>query len=306
MTVALLGPQNVEPTVGPLLRELGIKGPVAVITAGWQERESEENLVPKLGTKAVNLTLHARADDIFRRDPELSAAYKDRQTRLRLMQDFYRIRLDHADQAARAISVRHVHATLLAAERAASVQVVRQLDRDHLDRCYDVLASFDERWKLEERKSVQKHRKELTKLLAPTEAVIIAGGHVAVLLNRLLLFDILPLVGDRAIIAWSAGAMALCEHVVLFHDDPPQGQGVAEVLGEGLGVVQGIVALPNARARLRLDDEERVALFAQRFAKAACVAMDHGAKMMVEDGRVVTGANLQRLRADGTIDREWP
>ena len=35
------------------------------------------------------LRLHARADEVFARDKELSQAYKDRQSRLRLMNDFY-------------------------------------------------------------------------------------------------------------------------------------------------------------------------------------------------------------------------
>jgi hypothetical protein len=46
---------------------------------------------------------------------------------------------------------------------------------------------------------------------------------VAVLVNRLRLFGLGDLVADKTVFAWSAGAMAVSERVVLFHDDPPQG-----------------------------------------------------------------------------------
>src|SRR5437764_598914 len=76
-------------------------------------------------------------------------------------------------------------------------------------------------------------------LIRRTSALAIAGGHVAVLLNRLRLFGILALAEGRTIIAWSAGAMAVSDRIVLFHDSPPQGPGNPEVLGAGLGLFPG-------------------------------------------------------------------
>jgi hypothetical protein len=121
-----------------------------------------------------------------------------------------------------------------------------------------------------------------------------------------MMFDVLGLTGDRPIIGWSAGAMVLTGRVVLFHDHPPYGPPIAEVLDTALGLARGIVALPEPRLRLRLDDLDRVALLARRFAPAACVAMDHGARVTLTNGTVTAGAGLQRLRPDGTIDRTWP
>ncbi len=305
-TIALLGPQHAHPTVARVLRDLGVRGPVAVVTAGWQERESDAGVIPELGLPAVNLTLHARGDEVFARDPEFSAAYKARQARLKLMQDFYRVRLDHAAQAAHAIGVRHVDPALLADERAISTDLVRRLDEDHLERCRMHHEAFFLRWRTTERERVAEHRRELAALIAPTDALVIAGGHVAVLLNRLMMFDVPGLTGDRPIVAWSAGAMVLTERVVLFHDHPPYGPPIAEVLDAALGLARGLVALPNPRLRLDLDDAERVAMVARRFQPAVCVAMDHGARITLEDGAVTGGANLQRLAADGTIDRAWP
>ena len=304
--ITLLGPQHAHPSVRRVLAERGVTGPVAVITAGWQEREAEDGVVPDLGVQAVNLTLHARADDVFRRDKELADAIKARQLRLKHMQDFYRVRLDRADEAARSISVRHVDPVLLADERRVSLDVVRRLDQDHVDRCKAVRDEHERRIPARERPAVIAHRRELEQLVAPTAAIVIAGGHVAVLLNRMRLFDVAALFGNRPIIAWSAGAMVLSDRIVLFHDDPPHGKGIAELLEAGLGLAPGIVVLPDPRRRLRLDDTARVAQLAQRFAPAPCVAMDHGARVTLEGGAVTGASGVQRLGEDGAIARSWP
>jgi hypothetical protein len=305
-TALVLGPQHAQPSIAALLRRVVGSGPVALITAGLQERESEASAIPELGVPAVNLTLHARGEDIFAKDAELAAAYKARQTRLRLMQDFYRTRLDHANLAARSISVRHVDDDLLAEESEASMGVIRRLDQDHLGRCWHLHAEFQARWQPASRPHVARHRGEVAAILERTSAVVIAGGHVAVLLNRLRLFDLAPLFGRRPLIGWSAGGMVLTDRVVLFHDQPPYGQPIAEVLDVGLGVVPALVVLPNPRLRLRLEDTTRVSHLAQRFAPATCVALDHGTSVEVRDGCVVGGHEAQLLRGDGTVDRSWP
>ncbi|HWO18828.1 MAG TPA: hypothetical protein VNO30_08625 [Kofleriaceae bacterium] len=304
--ITLLGPQHAQPTVSRVLRDLGIRGPVAVVTAGWQERETDASVIPELDVPATNLTLHARADEVFARDAEFAAAYKSRQSRLKMMQDFYRVRLDHAALAAHTIGVRHVDPQLLADEQSISIDLVRHLDEDHRERCRAHHEAFFQRWSTTERERVAGHRRELAALIEPTDALVIAGGHVAVLLNRLMMFDVLGLTGDRPIIAWSAGAMVLTERVVLFHDHPPYGPPIAEVLDTALGLARELVVLPHPRLRLRLDDTERVAMLARRFSPAVCVALDHGARVKLERGAVTGGVNLQRLTPEGAIDREWP
>src|SRR5262249_49144073 len=135
------------------------------------------------------------------------------------------------------------------------------------------------RWRPAERAAVKRRRKEIADALRGASALCIAGGHVAVLLNRLRLFDIAGLIGDRPVLAWSAGAITRREGVVLFHDDPPEGPGRAELLDLGLGLIPGIVPLPHARKRLRVDDPACMSRLARRFAPAACVALDAGARI---------------------------
>jgi len=94
--------------------------------------------------------------------------------------------------------------------------------------------------------------------------------------------------------------MALTERVVLFHDSPPQGAGDAELLDFGLGIAPGVVVLPHARKRLRLDDPVRVSLLARRFRPAACVPLDGGDDIERIDGSWRLG-RARTLAADGTL-----
>lgn len=299
--IVLLGPQHPEPTVAAVLRGLGVRGPVAVVAAGLQERESDAGALPELGVSAINLTLHARAEEVFGADAALAAAYKERQTTLRLMQDFYRIRLDHAHAAARAISVRHVAPRLLAAERAVSLDTLRRLDAEHLDRTSSLTAEFNERWRPLDRPAVARHRDQLATLLDHADAIVITGGQIATLLNRLRLFELFDLAGARPIVAWSAGAMVLTERVVLFHDSPPHGEPIAEVLDAGLGRVRGVVALPAPHTRLRLDDGDRMMDLATRFAPAACLGLPLRARITAHAGQVTELDGVVRIETDGVV-----
>jgi hypothetical protein len=307
-SVVLLGPQKAGSEVGAVLRDIGVTGRVALITAGWQEREADDGALvaelADLGLDSVNLRLHARSHEVFEADALLAAPYSARQERLRHLQGFYRIRLDHADDAAKAVSVRHVEPELLEEEEEVSVEQFRGLDRDHLERCRALHDEFARRMRTPERKVVARHVRELGAILGSAEAVVISGGHVASLLNRLRLFELAGLLAGRHLVAWSAGAMVLTDRIVLFHDFPPYGSAIAQVLDAGLGLAPGLVVLPDPRRRIRFDDSAGMARFARRMAPADCVAMDHGARVVLR-GRQVVDARADRLGLDGTIERGW-
>lgn len=303
--IVLCGAQTGEPSLPRVLSELGVTGPVALVTAGWQEREGEPGIVPDPGVAVVELALHARGEQVFADDPPLAEAYKARQLKLKLMQDFYRVRLDHAEQASRAVSVRIADAALTAEEYTASLELIRHVDREHLERCRRVHAAFDAATQPRARPMVARHVGELGAAIAPTQAIVIAGGHVAVLLNRLRLFGIAELAGSRPIVAWSAGAMALTERVVLFHEDPPHGEAISEILDAGLGLAPDLVVLPEPRLRLKLDQPERVGELAQRYAPARCIAIDHGAQIWVDGGRAIRAVSAQRLDPSGAVEAAW-
>jgi hypothetical protein len=272
--VVLLGAQRYNPTLGQAMAELGVTGKIATITAGWQEREDDdEDLREYLEGRAVNLSLHARGEDVFRRDSELLKAHRERQTVLRHRQDFYRVRLEHALDAQHVIDQRAAPDDIHEDEARTSIDAVRNIDALHLDRCARDRKEFDARYRPTERPAVAEHRAQIAEIVEGCDAIAIAGGHVASLLNRLRLFGMSELTRGKFIFAWCAGAMAISERVVLFHDSPPQGPGAAEVLDAGLGLVGDVVVLPQPEFRLKLGDRQRLKVMVRRFAPAACIAM---------------------------------
>ncbi len=299
--VVLLGAQRFDPSLGAAVEELGVKGRIATITAGWQEREAEDDdLDEHLGGRAINLMLHQRGEDVFRRDPELLDAHRRRQEALRHRQDFYRIRLGYELEAQTVIRQRSAPEAILADEASASIDAIRDLDAWHLDKCAAVRRDFEAEMAPSSRPVVAEHLAELRRIVSECDAIAIGGGHVATLLNRLELFRVAELVPSRFVFAWCGGAMVVSDRVVLFHDSPPQGAGAAEVLDAGLGLVPGTVVLPQPEERLRLDDAERVELMARRFAPAVCIAMPARSRITWTSRRFTSVHGVLGLMQDGT------
>ena len=130
---------------------------------------------------------------------------------------------------------------------------------------------------------IAEHRAEVAEVLAGASALVVAGGHVGVLADVLHLFNIAAALRSP-VIAWSAGAMALAERIVLFHDRSAHGPGHPEVYTSGLSLIRGMVPLPHARARLLLNDAPRMAVFARRFAPARCVLLENGTRLDIGNG----------------------
>ncbi len=275
--VFLLGPQVDDGShAGAVLRELGVTGPVALVTAGWQEREPEDAaLTAALGVPTVNLRLHARSEELFATDKDFATAYK---------------------------------------EWTASINLFRHIDGEHLERCRAIHRAFRAEWKTEPRPARDRQVEEIHEALAGCEALVIAGGHVSSLLNRMRLFDVIQAARHLPIVAWSAGAMILTERVVLFHDHPPYGKDIAQVLDVGYGLARGVVALPDPRRRVRVEDAAGIARFARRMSPSHCMALDHGSELRFQGGGEGAfqahdaepfAGRAWHLETSGHVHREW-
>ncbi len=290
MRIVLLGPQR-RPTLEGVARSLGLSGPglagpVATITAGWQEREPDDALLADLlEGQAANLALYRRWLDVRDRDPEYRAGERDLAGVLAELQELYLLRLDYALQAVYAMQRRAGAAVASADALGEAVEAVRELDAAHLRRVDGARGEFFARLVPHERPVIAEHRAEVSAVLADADALVIAGGHVGVLAEVLHLFNVAAALNGAPVIAWSAGAMALTDRIVLFHDRAPQGPGHPEVYGSGLSLIRDVVLLPHARARLLLDDTARMAVLVRRFAPARCVPLEAGTRIDVEDGR---------------------
>jgi hypothetical protein len=298
--VTVLGPQR-RPTVDRVLASLEVAGPIAMITAGWQERESDDAELRSLtGGRGVNLRLHDRWLEVLQQDGEYARAEREHQALLTDLRQLYLLRLDHALQAVYAMAQRpggHPRTRQLAVEDALAM--VRLLDSTHLARVRELHDEFFAAWHPEDRDAVARHREEVHADLAAADCLLIAGGHVADLLHVLHVFHLAPHL-PRRVVAWSAGAMALTSRVVLFGDRAAQGPAHSEVYDEGLGVIDGLVLLPHARRRLRTDDRGRMSVLARRFAPSSCVVLDDGVRVdLGPGGELPPGARV--VDADGRI-----
>ena len=300
MRVTLLGPQR-RPTLDTVAASLPPEEPIATITAGWQEREGDDAELGKLlGGRDANLGLYRRWLDVAERDPQFAAGERAVRAVLDELQALYLLRLDHALQAVYEVQRRSGSDRLRAGVLAETLAAVQELDAAHLHRVSEVRLEFYTQAQPHNRPVIAGHRAEVAQALAGSTALVVAGGHVGVLADVLHLFNVAAALRSP-VIAWSAGAMALAERIVLFHDRSAHGPGHPEVSGSGLSVVRGMVPLPHARARLLLDDAPRMAVFARRFAPARCVLLENGTRLDIDNGAGNWPPGTRVLAEDGHV-----
>lgn len=296
-SLVLLGPQSNYDSLRTAISDLHLSSPVALITAGWETEEHyDQELKAAIGIEAINLNLFARTEQLFANDTELIHSLRIRQDKLRHLRDAYNDRLNHLLGAAKQIMGRQNSLIELDAERESAIEMVRELDRQYFERSSQIFDDYEQQLQTENRPLVARHRDVIREQLDRTGAILIAGGHVAIILNRLTIFGILEMRPELPIIAWSGGAMALSNQVVFFHDSPPQGAGNAEVHRAGMGLFSDLLPLPGARSRLNLNDRNRVELFARRFNRFRCVVFDDQTVLQRQNGNWIS-------RGRGAVDR---
>lgn len=303
VTKILLGPQRPTLNLGEAFAADGMpEGRVAVISAGWQEAEGDiDDVAEAIGRPLLDLQLYRRAEALFEREPGLGDAYRVRQDRLKRQQRLYRLRLKQLSLAARQILSAEGEIEMIAAEQRHAIAQLRALDRHHLHRSEAIHREFDNDYNPSNCPPLAEDVEELRQALDGCGPVLITGGNVVILINRLRLFGLDALLRDRVVVAWSAGAMALSSHIVLFHDRTPQGRRDPEVLGAGLNQVPGFVLLPNAERRLRHRDRLRMGLLSRRFSPDAAVTLDSGSLLRFDGGRVTAARDVRRFRRTGTL-----
>mgnify|MGYP003676439492 CR=1 FL=1 len=299
----LLGPQLPTPNLATAIDTAHIPdGPIAVITAAWQEAEADtEELQQQLQRPIVSLDLYQRAEAIFADDEKLRTAYRARQDQLQELQQLYRTRLRQSMIAARKMRRIEGSSPLLAIERQHATEQLRDLDAHHSSR---IQAIFDEyAHEIIESSSalLKQHRDEIENAMAGCSTVLITGGNVLVLLNRLQLFEMQSHLASRHLVAWSAGAMVLSDTIVLYHDRTPLGRRDPEVLGPGLGIIPNLIFLPDAKKRLQDKDRARVGIFSDRFAPGDCITLNNGSLFHFDEKNVHRVENAHRLSSEGDI-----
>ena len=301
MTVqVLLGPQSPRPNLRAAFDAISFDGPIVCISAGWRDGEGEvEEIRADLGQEVHELGLYRRADEILAREPELLALHRARQEKLKVLQQLYRIRLAPTLSAARQLLQTEGHEELLRHEQRAAITQLRNLDRHHLRRIAAIHQEFDLKRRKLDLPEATAERDALRERVRDAGVILITGGHVAVLLNRIRLFRLGELLAEKPVVAWSAGAMVLGQRIVLFHDNAPQGARNAEVMDAGLDIVPKLIPLPHAKTRLDWSSRSRMALFSRRFAPSRCCTLDHGSMIRIEGGEIVEASGSSVMTRSG-------
>ncbi|MGC6491318.1 MAG: Type 1 glutamine amidotransferase-like domain-containing protein [Myxococcota bacterium] len=305
----ILGPQRPSPNLPEALAELGGDGHVLLVSAGWRWDEGETGAVRRaIHEDVLHVPLYTWLQVLRERHPELDRLYAARQAMLLETKARYQVRLKHAVAAWAELRERAGVTPHPALEGAMAH--IRSLDHAFVQASLDIHERAEDLQAPWEHPAMAEWVEKIRSVLASSRAVLVAGGHVGVLRQRMMAFGLGHLLREAIdagthLICWSAGAMALSEQIVLFYDDPPEGASHPEVFDTGFGLLPGAVWLPHARRRLRLDDPARVQLMAQRFAPRACIGLENGAWMELRDGGydVVKGADrVLRLRPEGGVE----
>jgi hypothetical protein len=273
--VTVLGPQRPVAGLPVILDGLGVRGPCALITAGWRHDEArDEPIREEVKLDLRNLGLYGAFRRLEREDSELISRYTARQNAVRRLKERYRAAIVPAIAAWRALSVPKVDPCPYLDQAVANIQAIDRIFLEESDRLH---AAFEAEARPGRDPQVRDEIERIHRELSECDTVLLAGGHVGVLRNRMFFFGLEQMLRGKRIIAWSGGAMVLTERIVLFHDHTTYGVGLAEILDRGAGLIPDVVFFPHARERLLLTDPVNVALMARRFAPARCVGLENGA-----------------------------
>lgn len=307
MTTILLGPQRFTTTVQATFRSVSDDGRVAMVNAGWEEREADDDeLNGLLDQRGVNVRLYQRAVEALAGDRDLRVAVLEHRARHAELRVFYGIRLQSAWDAVFAVTRRASRHGVGEGARRSAMQALRDVDDWYayeVARVVEITATSDV---VQSSEILARHRHEVAEVLAGAAAVVVAGGHVGILMETMRLLDV-AIPPQTPVVAWSAGAMAMCDPVVLFHDFAPQGVTAPEVHDRGLGRLRGLIPLPHARRRLALDDRDRMAVFAERFPAHHLLPLDDGTIVRLgredggRDGQAALPAGARYVNHEGTI-----
>ena len=287
-------------------------GPISVITSGWRHDEGEiEPLREAIPLPLLSIPLYHWFDELGHVEPELAAQHKSRQRLIKQYKKFYRRRLhnglhlwktleDMSEKELQDKNIKDVYSlekdtkkniddtiNTKNTDRDDLIQPyafeldevcndVRRCDEDVLSRLDHIRSTFPELQNPWTHASAQPYHQRIKEILEKSQALFIAGGHVAILRNRMNFFGLHHLIrnflmSSKPIYCWSAGAMVLAEKIVLYYDNPPQGEGHPEILDSGLKIFRNMIMFPHAHERLELQDPTRIQNLAKRFDPSMCI-----------------------------------
>jgi len=288
----ILGPQGPQENLVSLINQLINAGtlsknpsPIAVVSTGWRhDEDSIDALVEALPINLSLLPLYGWFDLLGNKEPDLSQMHADRQKKIKQHKEFYREQLHFHMNLWKKYNIRRQANAAFKTEEDTAFKNLKRCDDEMLASLENIRTSYPKLQQAWLHPSAKQYHEKIKEELNRAQALLITGGHAAVLRNRFIFFGMHRLLKDfllsgKPIIAWSAGAMVLTDKIVLYYDNPPQGEGHAEILDYGIGLLPRMIFFPHAHERLNLDSSSRIKQLAKRFDPYLCIGLENGAKL---------------------------
>lgn len=129
-------------------------------------------------------------------------------------------------------------------------------------------------------------RKRLERRILSANSIVLFGGRLDLMLDCLRFFRLRePMVEalrrGAQFVAMSAGAMVLCERVIVY-DDHAETPRDFQLYDRGLELVRELQLFPHCTERIQTDDPDNLAYLARRFRHHVCVGLNQRSFLLLE------------------------
>jgi hypothetical protein len=129
-------------------------------------------------------------------------------------------------------------------------------------------------------------RERLEQRILSVSSIILFGGRLDLLLDGLRFFRLREPMAEAlrrgaTFVAMSAGAMSLCDRVIVY-DDLAETRRDFQLHDRGLALVRDIQLFPHCMERIQTDDPDNLAYLARRFRHQVCVGLNQGSFLLWE------------------------
>lgn len=129
-------------------------------------------------------------------------------------------------------------------------------------------------------------RERLEQRILSASAILLFGGRLDLLLDGLRFFRLRDALAEALrrgaqLVAMSAGAMVLCERVIVY-DDFAETPRDFQLYDRGLELVRDLQLLPHCMERIQTDDPDNLAYLARRFRNHTCVGLNQRSFLLLE------------------------
>ncbi len=159
MHTVLLGPQRFLTTAGTVVHSVAPDGPVATVTAGWQDREAaDDELDEVMGGRSRNLHLYGRLSDVLTTDDHFATEALRHRDAMDELAGIYSLRLQRALDSAYAVARRPARDDIAESAFADAVRGVQDIDAWYLRAVDELYGELETAAPPESSEEIARHR----------------------------------------------------------------------------------------------------------------------------------------------------